>query len=288
MKSSYPACYQPWEMCLSAVGGLLLKLRTEVLPTDTRFVHCGYTEVRMHFGIWVLSELCGALSAKQMEGWGKRGCFRTALVPPVSQYLTQMFFPSPTEKEASQFFSSGNGRGQVLVIFALWWVKGELWQYRVRYSYAEVLHEKLVLKGELHFQCTEVSLYSKIMLFLKQVAKCKYWVGICLFLNKHLRNYRAIEFAKLYICINVMLRSCMFPSHHAVCALLHSLLPLGTASSLCTAVVRLKAAFVVHCSEPRAVDLQLPRPAESRRNFTFGSEWFGLKVCSPGAVSPVL
>lgn len=39
---------------------------------------------------------------------------------------------------------------------------------------AEVLHEKLVLKGELHFQCTEVSLYSKIMLFLKQVAKCKY------------------------------------------------------------------------------------------------------------------
>lgn len=57
---------------------------------------------------------------------------------------------------------------------------------------AEVLHEKLVLKGELHFQCTEVSLYSKIMLFLKQVAKCKYWVGICLFLKKHLRNYRAI------------------------------------------------------------------------------------------------
>lgn len=41
-------------------------------------------------------------------------------------------------------------------------------------SSAEVLHGKLTLKGKLHFQCTEVSLYSKVMLFLKQIAKCKY------------------------------------------------------------------------------------------------------------------
>lgn len=43
-----------------------------------------------------------------------------------------------------------------------------------QWSSAEVLHGKLTLKGKLHFQCTEVSLYSKVMLFLKQIAKCKY------------------------------------------------------------------------------------------------------------------
>lgn len=117
-------------------GGVLPKLRAEFLPTGTRFVRCRYTDVCMHFGIWFLNELCGVLSAKQMEGWEKTECFQTALVPPASQYLTQVFISSPTEKEAPKFFSSRNGCGQVLVIFALWWMKeGELWQYRARYRY---------------------------------------------------------------------------------------------------------------------------------------------------------
>lgn len=114
--------------------------------------------------------LC-SLSVREMGGWGQKECVQTL------RYLTQLFFSSPTEKEAAKFFSGRNGCGQVPVVFALRWMKKLLnvtvWSW-VLLCWGFAWEEKLILRSELHFQCTEFSLYSKIMLFLKQVAKCKY------------------------------------------------------------------------------------------------------------------
>lgn len=165
-------------------------------PAVRHLLHQGHTSVYTAHCLvseWALHGYFYKVRGRMRKKEGSQ----TGSACPGSSHLTQLFFSSPTEKEATEFFPRGNGCGQVLVIFALWWMKKrqrELWPDKARYCYAEDLHENLhvILKGELHFQCTEVSLYSKIMLFLKQVAKCKYCVGICLFLKKHLHNYRAI------------------------------------------------------------------------------------------------
>jgi len=49
----------------------------------------------------------------------RRGMPAGSSASPGSSYLTQLFFSSPTEKEATKFFSSRNGCGQVPVVFTL-------------------------------------------------------------------------------------------------------------------------------------------------------------------------
>lgn len=54
-----------------------------------------------------------------LQGEEERSAYTGSSVPPGSLYVTQLLLSSPTEKEAPEFFSSRNGCGQVLVVFAL-------------------------------------------------------------------------------------------------------------------------------------------------------------------------
>lgn len=164
-------------------------------PITMLFV-LGVPRMYLHFPVLISGWALCSYASKVDGRMRKKGMVTDSSVSPGTWYLTKLFFSSPTEKEATKFFSSRNGCGQVLVVIALWWMKKKKFKcdclnlggVMLRFCMGRELSSK-----ELHFRCTEVSLYSKIMLFLKQVAKCKYhWVGICLFLKKHLRNYRAI------------------------------------------------------------------------------------------------